>query len=76
MSNSERQLRLQEERIPQQAHIALSQARQNALAAGLNILTVQDNQLIELMPNGSSQVRKQVAGFYTVTRGQKIKRAS
>lgn len=76
MSQSERQVRLQEEQIPQQAHIALTRARQQALAAGLSVLTVQHNQLVELAPDGSSHVRKQLANPIPVTRGQKIKRAS
>jgi hypothetical protein len=76
MSNSELRLRQQEEQIPQQAHVALAEARQRTLAAGLSVLTVRDNQLVEVAPDGSSHVRKQVASSISVRRGLKIKRAS
>ena len=40
MSLSERQFRIQEENIPQQAHLALKKAQQDALDAGYSVLTV------------------------------------
>ncbi len=75
MSLSERQYRIQEENIPAQAQLALNQARQNALNAGYSVLAVRQNQLVEIAPDGSSQVRKQIAESISVVRGQKIKRA-
>ncbi len=76
MSNSERKIQIQEAQIPQQAHVALARARQRTLAAGLSVVTVKGNDLVEIAPDGSSHIRKQVAGSVQVIRGQKIKRAS
>lgn len=76
MSKSERQIQSQEEMIPQQAHVALARARQRTLAAGLSVVTVKGNELVEIAPDGTSQVRKRVADSVQVIRGQKIKRAS
>ena len=76
MSLSERQFRIQEENIPQQAHLALKKAQQDALDAGYSVLTVRQNVLVEISPDGSSQVRNQLSESVRVVRGQKIKRAS
>ncbi len=76
MSHSERQIRLQEEQIPEQAHQALKQARQQALAAGYSVLAAQSGQLVEIAPDGSRRVFKQLGATIPVERGKKIRRAS
>jgi hypothetical protein len=76
MSKSERQIKMQEEQIPQQAYMALARARQRTLDAGLSVVTISGNDLVEIAPDGSCRIRKQIAGSVRVVRGQKIKRAS
>lgn len=76
MSKSERQIQNQEKMIPQQAHVALARARQRTLDAGLSVVTVKGNDLVEISPDGTSHIRKRVADSVQVIRGQKIKRAS
>lgn len=76
MSLSERQYQIQEEQIPEQARLAFKQAQQNALNAGHSVLTVRQNVLVEIAPDGSSQIRKQLTDPFKVTRGMVIKRAS
>ena len=55
---------------------ACKKAQQDALDAGYSVLTVRQNVLVEISPDGSSQVRKQLSESVQVVRGQKIKRAS
>lgn len=64
----------QESRIPERARAALRDARQHALRTGYSVLIARQNQLVEVAPDGSTQVRKQISAPVPVVCGQKISR--
>lgn len=66
----------QEAQIPERAHVALRQARRDALRNGAAVLIVRQNALVELAPDGTSHVRRMLAASVPVLRGQKILRRS
>jgi len=64
----------QEGNIPERARVALRNARQTALRNGHSVLIVRQNQLVEVAPDGTTQVRKQISAPIPVVSGQKISR--
>lgn len=64
----------QEGNIPERARVALRNARQTALRNGHSVLVVRQNQLVEVAPDGTTQVRKQISAPIPVVSGQKISR--
>jgi hypothetical protein len=64
----------QENHIPERARVALRAARQNALRSGHSVLVARQNQLVEVAPDGTTQVRKQISAPVPVVCGQKISR--
>ena len=71
---TERAIQAQEERIPQLARAAFREARQTALKNGYSVLEVQQNQLVEVSPDGSVRICQQIEASIPVIRGQKISR--
>lgn len=64
----------QEGNIPERARVALRNARQTALRNGHSVLIVRQNQLVEVAPDGTTQVRKQISAPIPVVSGRKISR--
>ena len=72
--NTEDTVQAQEGNIPERARVALRNARQTALRNGHSVLIVRQNQLVEVAPDGTTQVRKQISAPIPVISGQKISR--
>ena len=60
--------------IPERARVALRDARRKALRNGHSVLVARENQLVEVAPDGTTQVRKQISAPVPVVCGQKISR--
>ena len=61
-----------EEHIPELADVAFKQAYWQALAEGSKVLKVENNFLVEVSPDGSQKMIKELPAQIKVTPGQKF----
>jgi hypothetical protein len=61
MQITEASVEFLESHIPELADAALRQAYWQALAAGSSVLVAEDGQIIEVFPDGSRKIIKQIA---------------
>lgn len=61
-----------EEHIPELADVAFKQAYWQALAEGSKVLKVENNCLVEVSPDGSPKMIKELPAQIKVTPGQKL----
>ena len=57
---NEKEIDFLENQIPQLAELATKQAYWHALSSGSSVLIAEDGQLIEVFPDGSRIVRKEI----------------
>jgi hypothetical protein len=72
MSMTEESMRFLEEHIPDLADAAVKQAYWQALATGSSVLVSEDGVLIEIFPDGTRKVLKQLEPQTAVTLGQRM----
>lgn len=72
MNITEEAMRYLEEHIPEMASAAVKQAYWQALASGSTVLEVENGALVEVSPDGSRKVIKQMPPHTAVRRGQRI----
>jgi hypothetical protein len=70
MLDNEKVINYLEEQIPELAELAIKQAYWQALASGSSVLAVKDNILIEVFPDGSKKIIKQLEPAMRVKPGQ------
>jgi len=68
---SEQSIRYLEEHIPDLAEAAFKQAYWQALADGSSVLEVDDNAIVEVFPDGTRKIIKQIGAAISVTPGQR-----
>ena len=73
MELSEEAIDFLEDQIPELAGIAIRQAYWNALASGFNVLVSKNGALVEVHPDGTEKIIKELPLGMPVVRGQKIK---
>jgi hypothetical protein len=62
-----------EEHIPELADAATKQAYWQTLASGDSVVELENNQLVEVFPDGSRKVIKTMPPAVSVMRGQKMR---
>ena len=72
MSMTEESMRFLEEHIPDLADAAVKQAYWQALATGSSVLVSEEGALIEIFPDGTRKVLKQLEPQTAVTLGQRL----
>ena len=72
MSMTEESMRFLEEHIPDLADAAVKQAYWQALATGSSVLVSEDGVLVEMFPDGTRKVLKQLEPQTSVTLGQRM----
>ena len=72
MSMTEESMRFLEEHIPDLADAAVKQAYWQALAAGSSVLVFEEGALVEIFPDGTRKVLKQLEPQTAVTSGQRL----
>ena len=72
MSLTEASIRFLEENIPILAEAALKQAYWQALASGSSVLICEDDALIEIFPDGTKKILKQLEPQSSFTVGQRL----
>ena len=72
MSMTEESMRFLEEHIPDLADAAVKQAYWQALATGSSVLVSENNVLVEMFPDGTRKVLKQLEPQTAVTSGQRL----
>ena len=72
MSMTEESMRFLEEHIPDLADAAVKQAYWQALATGSSVLVSVEGALIEIFPDGTRKVLKQLEPQTAVTLGQRM----
>jgi hypothetical protein len=72
MSMTEESMRFLEEHIPDLADAAVKQAYWQALATGSSVLVSEEGALIEIFPDGTRKVLKQLEPQTAVTSGQRL----
>lgn len=72
MSMTEASMRFLEEHIPDLADAAVKQAYWQALATGSSVLVSEDGELVEIFPDGTRKVVKQLEPQIAVTVGQRL----
>ena len=71
MTPNEKSLQFLEEHIPDLASAAFTQAYWQALAEGSSVLKVEIDTIVEIFPDGSRKLIKQIKAATPVTPGQK-----
>ncbi|MBF0192431.1 MAG: hypothetical protein HQL99_15025 [Magnetococcales bacterium] len=71
MSIPEQTMQFLEEHIPDLAAPAFKQAYWQALASGSSVLEVEDSTIVEVFPDGTRKVIKQIGAAIPMTSGQK-----
>ncbi len=71
MSIPEKTMQFLEDHIPELAESAFKQAYWQALASGSSVLEVDGNQIVEVFPDGTRKLIKQIAESIPVTLGEK-----
>ncbi len=71
MIPNEASMRFLEDHIPDLADAAFTQAYWQALANGSSVLKVEQGEIIEVFPDGSRKVIKQIAPLIPVPLGKK-----
>lgn len=74
MALSEKAISFLEEHIPELADVAFKQAYWAALASGSSVLIRENQDLIEVFPDGRRQFIKHLPPTISVTRGQKLEK--
>ena len=71
---SEKEMQFLEEQIPELADVAFKQAYLNALASGHSVLeyNYEDGTIVEVFPDGTRKLVKQIEKATAVTPGLKI----
>ena len=72
MNMTEESMRFLEEHIPDLADAAVKQAYWQALATGSSVLVSEEGALVEIFPDGTRKVLKQLEPQTTVTLGQRM----
>ncbi|MDP3331325.1 MAG: hypothetical protein Q8S55_04915 [Methylococcaceae bacterium] len=72
MSMTEESMRFLEEHIPILADAAVKQAYWQALATGSSVLVSEDGALVEIFPDGTRKVLKQLEPQTAVILGQRL----
>jgi hypothetical protein len=72
MSMTEESMRFLEENIPILADAAVKQAYWQALASSSSVLVCKDGALVEMFPDGTRKVLKQLEPQTAVTSGQRL----
>jgi hypothetical protein len=72
MSMTEESMRFLEEHIPDLADAAVKQAYWQALATGSSVLVSEEGALVEIFPDGTRKVLKQLEPQTAVTSGQRL----
>ncbi len=72
MTLSEKEMRFQEENIPELADAAFKKAYWEALASGNTVLTSENGSLVEVYPDGTRKFIKKLPPSTPVTYGQKL----
>ncbi len=71
MIPNEQSMQFLEDHIPDLADAAFTQAYWQALAMGSSVLKVEQGKIIEVFPDGSRKLIKQISATIPVTLGQK-----
>ena len=72
MNMTEESMRFLEEHIPDLADAAVKQAYWQALATGSSVLVSEDGVLVEIFPDGTRKVLKQLEPQTSCTVGQRL----
>jgi hypothetical protein len=72
MNMTEESMRFLEEHIPDLADAAVKQAYWQALATGSSVLVSENGVLVEMFPDGTRKVLKQLEPQTAVTSGQRL----
>ena len=72
MNMTEESMRFLEEHIPDLADAAVKQAYWQALATGSSVLVSEEDALVEIFPDGTRKVLKQLEPQTAVTSGQRL----
>jgi hypothetical protein len=72
MNMTEESMRFLEEHIPDLADAALKQAYWQALATGSSVLVSEEGELVEIFPDGTRKVLKQLEPQTDVILGQRL----
>ena len=72
MTLNERAISFLEEHIPELVDLAIKQAYWNALASGNSVLESENGFLVEVYPDGTRKVIKQLPPSTPVPKGQKL----
>ena len=72
MNMTEESMRFLEEHIPDLADAAVKQAYWQALATGSSVLVSEEGALVEIFPDGTRKVLKQLEPQTAVTAGQRL----
>jgi predicted dinucleotide-utilizing enzyme len=72
MNMTEESMRFLEEHIPDLADAAVKQAYWQALATGSSVLVSEEGALVEIFPDGTRKVLKQLELQTAVTSGQRL----
>src|SRR5262245_58762432 len=72
MEIDEKTIQYLEEQIPELAIAATAQAYRQALAAGSSVFVAEGGKIIEVFPDGTSKVVKQIAPFIATEKGEII----
>ncbi len=72
MNMTEESMRFLEEHIPDLADAAVKQAYWQALATGSSVLVSEEGALVEIFPDGTRKVLKQLEPQTAVTSGQRL----
>ena len=72
MNITEESMRFLEEHIPDLANAAVKQAYWQALATGSSVLVSEEGALVEIFPDGTRKVLKQLEPQTAVTSGQRL----
>ena len=72
MGLSEKALEYLEEHIPELAEVAFKQAYWAALASGSSVLMSENDDLVEIFPDGTRKVIKRLPPSTPMTPGQKL----
>lgn len=72
MTLNEEEISFLEEHIPELAEIAFKQAYWAALASGSSVLIRENNNLVEVFPNGKRKFVKRLPPLINIKRGRKL----
>jgi len=73
MKMNEKTIRFLEEHIPELFEAAVKQAYWGALASGSSVLISENGVLVEIHPDGTRKIIKQLASPTSVTKDQRVK---